>query len=402
MRKPILLFLFVCAFQALLFSQALTGVKTIPGDYANLTAAFTALNSNGVGSGGVTFNVAAGSVFNERPPVLTVKGTAANPVVFQKSGSGNNPKVVPNSAGTLTPGTYYSHGDAIIRLSGARYVTFDGIDLEENTAYTTATEFSETGYNILKENATSGCKYITIKNCRIKLSSSLLTGTAILIADRNAAGSAVAASNKQGTFNNLKFYGITSDSICSGIMKYQSQSVFYDSLADDSLDIGVEGGNIFYAIGATVMNSTAFGVNVVSEWQKTVRIHNNTIIGRKNDWTGDTWGIMVSDMPGAKVSIQNNTIRDMRAYYSLRGISNAGGNNTGSSSNHVLIKNNSVRNCVYGPLGSGALIQSSSSAPFTIIQNNLIDSVTGNAAGNGIYCSTSPDSLLITGNTISN
>ena len=41
------------------FAQ-LSGPKNIPGDYATIEAAISALNSQGVASGGVTFNVAAG------------------------------------------------------------------------------------------------------------------------------------------------------------------------------------------------------------------------------------------------------------------------------------------------------------------------------------------------------
>ncbi|MDX5321581.1 MAG: hypothetical protein LPK45_10665, partial [Bacteroidota bacterium] len=84
-------------------SQALTGVKYIPGDYATLTAAFTALNTNGVGTGGVEFRVATDSVFYERPPILTAKGTASNPIVFKRYGNGKNPIIIPDSAGSLSP-----------------------------------------------------------------------------------------------------------------------------------------------------------------------------------------------------------------------------------------------------------------------------------------------------------
>ncbi len=37
------------------FSQPLTGTKTIPGDYATIKTAVNALNTYGVGAGGVTF-----------------------------------------------------------------------------------------------------------------------------------------------------------------------------------------------------------------------------------------------------------------------------------------------------------------------------------------------------------
>lgn len=49
------LFLFLClSFLNRSFSQ-LTGTKNIPGDYATLQAAITALNTSGVGAGGVIF-----------------------------------------------------------------------------------------------------------------------------------------------------------------------------------------------------------------------------------------------------------------------------------------------------------------------------------------------------------
>ena len=38
----------------------LTGIKTIPGNYATISAAVTDLNTQGVGTGGVTFNVEIG------------------------------------------------------------------------------------------------------------------------------------------------------------------------------------------------------------------------------------------------------------------------------------------------------------------------------------------------------
>ncbi|MCZ7612663.1 MAG: hypothetical protein M5T52_03740 [Ignavibacteriaceae bacterium] len=48
-------------FQGNSFAQ-LSGTKTIPGDYATIEAAINALDTLGVGSGGVTFNVAAGHI----------------------------------------------------------------------------------------------------------------------------------------------------------------------------------------------------------------------------------------------------------------------------------------------------------------------------------------------------
>ena len=54
MKKSVLLivFIFLAGFS---FAQ-LTGTKTVPGDYATVAAAITALNTSGVGAGGVIFN----------------------------------------------------------------------------------------------------------------------------------------------------------------------------------------------------------------------------------------------------------------------------------------------------------------------------------------------------------
>ena len=80
------------------FSQ-LTGTKTIGSgkDYATLEAAIVALNASGVGAGGVTFNVTAGHTETFTAPtkgtITTVTSSAANPIVFQKSGAGANPLI---------------------------------------------------------------------------------------------------------------------------------------------------------------------------------------------------------------------------------------------------------------------------------------------------------------------
>ena len=106
-----------------LSAQALTGIKQIGpgGDYTTFTAAINALNINGVGAGGVTFYVEASATFAERPPAITATGTESDPIVFQKSGSGNNPVIRPTGTS--------SNNEAGIIISGGDYITFDGIDI---------------------------------------------------------------------------------------------------------------------------------------------------------------------------------------------------------------------------------------------------------------------------------
>ena len=55
----------------------LVGIKTIPGDYATIQLAVTELNTQGVGLGGVTFNVAAGYTESITAPINNPDNTFA-------------------------------------------------------------------------------------------------------------------------------------------------------------------------------------------------------------------------------------------------------------------------------------------------------------------------------------
>ncbi|MBK7683916.1 MAG: hypothetical protein IPJ26_16270 [Bacteroidetes bacterium] len=66
------------------FAQ-LTGSKFIPGDYLTVTAAVADLNAQGVGAGGVTFEVTAGYTETLAGRLdITATGTLADPIVFRK------------------------------------------------------------------------------------------------------------------------------------------------------------------------------------------------------------------------------------------------------------------------------------------------------------------------------
>ena len=131
----------------------LTGTKTIGsgGDYATFTAAINDLNTVGVGTGGVTFNVAAGT-YAENPPAINVTGTSANPIIFQAApGARVNPVLTP-AGGTGTFG---------FKLNGADWVTFDNIDVNGP-----ATLIYGYWLAAVTDNATNNN---TIKNCTITI-----------------------------------------------------------------------------------------------------------------------------------------------------------------------------------------------------------------------------------------
>src|SRR5437868_1934332 len=166
MKKSYLLLLTILF--AVSSKAQLTGTKTIPGNYATLALAITDLNTQGVGAGGVTFNIAAG--FTETAPAggynITATGTAANQIIFQKSGGGADP-LITAQVGTNTLTTVSTTVDGVITLNGSDYVTFNGIDIVDNNAAGAA--MMEYGYGFFKNSVSDGCQNNTIKNCTITL-----------------------------------------------------------------------------------------------------------------------------------------------------------------------------------------------------------------------------------------
>ena len=127
MKRFISVTLFTFILAAAVNAQV-SGIKSIPGDYPSVASAIAAINASGIGSGGATFNVAAGYTetfaLATDGKITTTTSSASNPIVFQKSGTGANPLI------TAAPGVGTT--DAIITFAGCDYVTFNGINLAEN------------------------------------------------------------------------------------------------------------------------------------------------------------------------------------------------------------------------------------------------------------------------------
>ena len=224
-----------------LFAQ-LTGIKTIPGNYPSIAAAITDLNSVGVGTGGVTFNIAAGysETFTANGGNIIVSGTSANPIVFQKSGTGANPLVTAyEGIGTQ---------DAIFTLNGSDYVTFDRIDVEEDKLNnTTNTKRMEWGFALLKTNGYTnydGCQHVTIKNCNISLDKANYRSVAIYAANHRAYETTQLTLNYAVETNSYnKFFGLTiSDVYTAFVLKGYAAASPY-TLLDQYNEIGKDAQN---------------------------------------------------------------------------------------------------------------------------------------------------------------
>jgi len=241
------------AFSVNSFAQ-LTGSKTIPGDYATITAAVTDLNTQGVGAGGVTFNVTAGYTESITAPIIiTTTGTSGDPIVFQKSGVGANPLVTRIDAGTTSTSAIGADGDAVFRLDGTDYITFNGIDVAASD------QGIEYGYYTFKPSGTDGCQFVTITNCSV----SMTKGTSGYVVGIMISNGPVSASSATGVtvtqasgMNALvTITGNTISNVFAGIYA-RGSTAYYDSL----ITIGQSGaGNVIQNFGASA-TATTYGV----------------------------------------------------------------------------------------------------------------------------------------------
>ncbi len=103
--------------------QVIVVDNTGSGTYQTITEAFNYLNSlSPIPAGGVIVNITAGQTFNETPPALTVVGTSSAPIVIQRFGNGPNPVIQAQNP---------DNNIYVLYLNGAKYVTIDGIDIED-------------------------------------------------------------------------------------------------------------------------------------------------------------------------------------------------------------------------------------------------------------------------------
>jgi hypothetical protein len=240
MKKSLLLATLLLLLCTTGFGQ-LTGMKTIPGDYKDIATAIDSLNSAGVGAGGVTFDVAAGHVTSFtslNDGLITVTGSSTSPVVFQKSGTGANPLITGALNGT---GNY----DYIICLAGSDYITFDGIDVEDNPLNTTATTRMEFGFAFFKTSGTNGAQHNTLKNGTISLlyntNSYGVTLDNRLYSSPGATGPAVTALS--GTLSWNDFRNLTFNNCYGGFNLAGFADVSPFTFYDQDNTIGVNGCN---------------------------------------------------------------------------------------------------------------------------------------------------------------
>ncbi len=321
------------------FAQ-LTGIKTIPGTYATIALAITDLNTSGVGSGGVTFNIAAGYTETAVNLIITATGTTANPIVFQKSGAGANPLITAGN-GTTT------NLDGIIKLQGVNYITFDGIDLVDPASNNTNTLAMEFGYAVLKNAVFSlGSQHITIKNCVITLQSTVTQSTGIYSNNHTPSSASALVTNPSymnefpNAYNQYTNNTISNSTWGIRLVSYSTANYQYTVYLDHDNQISgntissfggsnvaaTSGIYIYYQLSAIVTNNNIsngsttlaiavygiYDIGAITPTTAVNKIYSNTISSISNSGTGIVYGIYASSVSDY-TDIYQNTINTLSA-----------------------------------------------------------------------------------------
>ncbi len=275
MKKIYLLILSLVLISA---AQAqLTGTKNIPGDYADLAAAITDLNTQGVGAGGLTLNVIAGNPQTSPTALGTIGGgyviggtgslvltttSAANPVIIQGNGNTITAPTGASPAGHVVG----QLNDAIIKLVGADWITITGFTLRENPGNTvtaaatnTMTEF---GIALFYASATDGSQNNTIQNNTISLSRLY--------------------QNSFGIYSNVR-HTTTSITVSAEVAT------------------SAAGSNSFNKVYTNAINNVNYGIVFVGAVTTLAAIDNGNDIGGSSAATGNTltnWGVLGTAISG--------------------------------------------------------------------------------------------------------
>src|SRR5690606_2986205 len=241
----------------------LTGTKTIPGDYATIAAAITDLNTQGVGAGGVIFNIAPGTT--ETVPaggfVINITSnppTSANPVVFQRNGAGVNPLIQTDAGGSgVISGTALgSNGDAMIKLVGTDFITFNNLSFQED--YTGADQILKTEYCIcmVRGSSIDGCKNVTVNRCSFQQQQSNIYSSCISAANREAAGVTTNPTDLNGRHENISIQGSSFNNSFNGMYFLGFNDPAPYELFETNINIGTITGNTLTNIGTGLTGTT--------------------------------------------------------------------------------------------------------------------------------------------------
>ena len=250
------------------------------GDYQTITQVFESLEDCGVGPGGVTFLIAPNYTYTDIPDTITFSTTADRPVILTSADT-TQPNPVFARQGTA------SDSDAVLRLMGCDYLTFDHIDFKaaDNTV--------EFGVYVGNSSSTNGATHLTIKNSKITLFNTNLNSVGIN-QDTTYIPTAVSGANSYNQYINIEVANAYSGIFLHGLDDYSDyrddscivanctiHDFGYSGATNRAMGIHFSGetnikvtGNTFYN-GTT--NSRTYGI--YSAGHNEAQIERNTVYG---------------------------------------------------------------------------------------------------------------------------
>lgn len=389
-----------------LYAQ-LSGIKTIDpagsgaNNYLSFASAVLDLNANGVGAGGVTFNVAAGATFNETADLVinTTTSDATKPIIFQKSGSGANP-IVRAKTGTTALATFGGNGDFVMKLVSTDYVTIDGLDFQSNSSATAAAAIAEYGV-MLTKSATDACKNITIKNCNFSLNKTSSYTIGIYQSNLSSSGSAVTVTSEGGRSENNVYINNTFSNTYHGIyLNGFSHTTSPYNFLDNNNRIANNSITNFGGAGVT-----CYGIYNVNQDSLTVR--ENTITGGSGNTT-TLYAIYNTGGNNTFLTYSKNTVSlasvGTSTYYGIYVSGSAAAATASATNSIVTVDSNILQNCNFTSTSTLYGIYPAAGSKTLYVRNNLVSGNTTNSTVYNFYvaANSTVTDLIMFNNTVEN
>jgi hypothetical protein len=434
---------------------ALSGSKTIGGgspDYATFRDALLALNTEGVGTGGVTFSVRPGTYGTdggiEKDSIITFSpvynASASNRISFVKE---SGPVTIERLGTIYTGPSQFENGyDYLVGFTGADYITLDGIDVMQKTGNTGV----DVGYFFRNLNAVDGCTNNIVQNTNITLNranapvSNAVIGTYGILSTTTTGvptGGGTGATSAAGANSGNKFYNLNIKNSYYGVyllgtagfpdlgneIGTTSASTF-NVIGDGSTANDIGNGTVqtygirmgsqsgFKVFNNNISNVTASAAQadgiLVEVFQGNSQVYNNNITGIRNASTSSTTAISGIRATHATtgthtINIYNNFVSNINSGYTgavtatrtLKGIFLSGtGGGTGQVYNVFF---NSVRIDASGSanLSNTAFEIGTATGPVYNVKSNIFSNFTGAQTGVAKHYTWVTTSTTAIGNT---
>ncbi|PZF70867.1 Ig-like domain-containing protein [Taibaiella soli] len=370
----------------------LSGTVTVPSTtYPDLSSVVTALNTQGVGTGGVTINVTASNT-QTAPAGGYVLGSAT----LNASVSSAKTIVIHGNGNTINAFMGTGTTDGFFKIAGTDYVAIDNFWFAESSANTTATTQMEWGVALLKLNNTlpyDGCQNVTVTNCHFAM------GTA-------AVSSAIYAANHIPT--DVTVLSPTGASISDAQINNTFTANIITSAQRGIYNIGMASATLYDRNTVVAGNTINFGGNATAAAGVTFT-NDSIMVVAQNTFTSPAaqsatqYGVNVTTGCTGNLTITGNTFSQKGSGGSMYAVSTSGSD---ANANYVLAGNVIAGDTMSAASSStvfGFYPGSSSTYATVNVSGNTIRDVyaSNNFYGFNIYTGNSP-SVTIGGNVIHN